>query len=223
MLALFVSSLALRVAPPLFSSASRRSILAATGQFILGGSVAGQFILGGSVAAAQAFDLPPPNGLVAAFNPYDPQALQDPEVRRAYASKPSPDLAMQWSSAYYAVNSGDMETLQAMADGGWVLSELADDSGRTLLHRAAQLGNEPALKLLLKMGSPQDIDAYTSYKETPLHLAVRNNRLSCVKTLVEAGASTSALYSTNGDTALTLARKYKFAAIVEYLTNKSAA
>ena len=56
-----------------------------------------------------------------------------------------------------------------------------------LLHRAAQLGNEPAVRLLLKAGSP--LDPYTAFRETPLHLAVRNNQLACVQALVEAGAS----------------------------------
>ena len=66
------------------------------------------------------FDLPPPkDGFVAAFNPYDLKALEDPEVRRTYAAKPNPDVPMQQSSAYYAVSNGDIESLQAMADGGW--------------------------------------------------------------------------------------------------------
>ena len=69
-------------------------------------------------------------------------------------------------------------------------------------------------------GSP--IDAYTSFNETPLHLAVRNNRLGCVKLLVDAGASTAAEYGKNGDTALSLAQKYKFEPIIDYLKSKGA-
>ena len=41
-----------------------------------------------------------------------------------------------------------------MADGGWALAELEDDAGKTALHRAATVGNEPALKLLLKVRAP---------------------------------------------------------------------
>jgi len=36
----------------------------------------------------------------------------------------------------------------------------------------------------------------------------------------EAGASTAALYSKTGDTALTLAQKYRFESIVEYLKGR---
>ena len=57
----------------------------------------------------------------------------------------------------------------------------------------------------LKAGAP--IDAVSSFVETPLHLAVRNNRLACVQLLVEAGANTAAEYGKNGDTALSLAQK----------------
>jgi ankyrin repeat protein len=203
MLLFLLSSLALRAPPHMVS---RRSVIVTT-------------VL--SPTAVSAFDLPPPDGLVAAFNPYDIKALEDPNVRSKFAAAPNPDKARQQSSAYFAVSNGDIDSLQAMADGGWALAELADDNGKTLLHRAAQIGNEPAVKLLLKMSSP--IDAYTSFKETPLHLAVRNNHLECVKLLVDAGASMSALYSTNGDTALTLAKKYKFADVFEYLKSKGAA
>ena len=171
-------------------------------------------------SAASAFDLPSLDGLAGAMTPYN---LDDPEANRRSAAMANPDRNRQQIAAFAAVNDGDMVTLQAMADGGWALAELGlDDSGvgQTVLHRAAFLGNEKAVRLLIKAGTP--IDAYTTFKETPLHLAVRNNRLVCVKALVEAGASTSKEYSTNGDTALTLAQKYKFESIVAYLESKGA-
>ena len=169
-------------------------------------------------AAAHAFDLPTLDGIQGAMVPF---TVEDPDAVRTYAAQANPDRSRQYICALYAINEGDMGSLQAMADGEWALADLVDgDSLRTLLHRAAQVGNEPAVKLLLRLGSP--IDAYTKLQETPLHLAVRNNRLACVKALVEAGASTSALYSKDDDTALSLARKYRFQSIVEYLTSKGA-
>lgn len=190
-----------------FVMATRRTLIARAG--------AGLVL---PAAAACAFDLPPLDfGLTAGMIPY---TLEDEPACRKYAAMPNPDPSKQQISAAYAVSTGDMESLKAMADGGWSLAELADDAGKTLLHRAAQIGNEPATSLLLKAGSP--IDAYTNFKETPLHLAVRNNRLACVKVLVEAGASTSALYSKSRDTALSLATKYNFMEIVAYLKSKGA-
>jgi hypothetical protein len=126
MLLFLLSSLALRAPPHMVS---RRSVIVTT-------------VL--SPTAVSAFDLPPPDGLVAAFNPYDIKALEDPNVRSKFAAAPNPDKARQQSSAYFAVSNGDIDSLQAMADGGWALAELADDNGKTLLHRAAQIGNEPA-------------------------------------------------------------------------------
>uniref|UniRef100_A0A7S0HXF8 Uncharacterized protein n=1 Tax=Phaeocystis antarctica TaxID=33657 RepID=A0A7S0HXF8_9EUKA len=177
--------------------ASRRSVLATAAAALLSPAV-----------AANAYDLPPPT------------EMTDPVALKKYAAMGNPDKKQQQGSAFIAITNGDMPTLQAMADNGWALGELADDAGKTVLHRAATLGNEPALKLLLKAGSP--IDAYTSFNETPLHLAVRNNRLGCVKLLVDAGASTSAEYGKNGDTALSLAQKYKFEPIIDYLKSKGA-
>ena len=103
-----------------------------------------------------------------------------------------------------------------MAKGGWDLDKVTDSAGKTVLHRAAQVGNAPAVALLLKSGAP--IDPKTQWKETPLHMAARTNRLECVKQLVEAGASTSA-ETYGGDTALGLATKYKFTALAEYLSS----
>mmetsp|Transcript_43030 Transcript_43030/g.132585 ORF Transcript_43030/g.132585 Transcript_43030/m.132585 type:complete len:223 (-) Transcript_43030:176-844(-) len=169
-----------------------------------------------SPTAARAFDLPLLDiSLTAAMIPY---TLEDAEARRRYAAKANPPLPRQQACVNYAVTTGDIESLQAMAEGGWSLADLVDDGGKTPLHRAAQQGNEAAIRLLVKAVSP--IDAYTQFRETPLHLAVRNNRLACVKLLVEAGASTAALYSKTGDTALTLAQKYRFESIVEYLKGR---
>ena len=177
--------------------ASRRSVLSTAAAAFLSPAV-----------AVNAFDLPPPT------------QMEDAAARSTYAAMGNPDKSKQQGSAFIALGNSDMASLQAMADSGWALDELADDAGKTVLHRAAQVGNAPAVTLLLKAGSP--IDAYSAFRETPLHLAVRNNRLECVKLLVEAGASTSAQYGKDGDTALSLAQKYRFEAVVGYLTSKGA-
>ena len=78
------------------------------------------------------------------------------------------------------------------------------------------MGNEAATALLLKSGAP--VDAETQWKETPLHMAVRNGKFACVKLLVEAGASKSK-ETIGGDNALALAKKYKQGEIAEYLAN----
>ena len=187
--------------------ASRRSVLARTGAALLS-----------PAAGASAFDLPPRDGFAGAVSPY---TLDDPMACRKYAAMANPDKLKQQASAFFAVSSGDIGSLQAMADNGWALAEIVDESGTTLLHRSAKVGDDSAVKLLIKAGS--SIDAYTTFMETPLHLAVRNNRLACVKALVEAGASTAAVYGKSGDTAVTLAKKYKFESIVDYFKSKGVA
>ena len=161
-----------------------------------------------SPSAVSAFDLPP--ATKATF----------PEERKAYAARQNPDQSFQLTPALQAVINDDNESLQAMADAGWALTELADEAGRTVLHRAAMAGNYDAAKIMIKLGS--DIDAYSKFMETPLHVAIRNNRPACVVLLVEAGASTSKKYGTKDDTALTLAQKYKLQPIIDYLKSKGA-
>ena len=104
-------------------------------------------VLAGAAAAlslplqkALAFDLP----LLEEFD--------DPAARRAYARMPNPELKKQQSSAFYAVSTGDMDTLQKMVDAGWELNKVKDTAGKGVLHRAAQVGNEPAVQVLLKAG-----------------------------------------------------------------------
>merc|ERR1712216_995243 len=53
-----------------------------------------------------------------------------------------------------------------------------------------------------------------TWKETPLHFAVRNGRVDAAKELLKAGASTTAA-TYGGDTALELARKYRMSAVAQ--------
>ncbi len=161
-----------------------------------------------SPTAARAFQLPPAT------------KATDPEERKFWAAQQNPEPNQQLSPAFQALNTNDMESLQAMADAGWALPEIADDAGRTMLHRAAMIGDAEAVSFMIKQGSK--LDAYSKFQETPLHLAIRNNRLACVKVLVEAGASTSLKYGTKDDTALTLAERYQVRPIAEYLKSKGA-
>lgn len=139
------------------------------------------------------------------------------KARAAAAKKPNPGLRKQQSSAFYAVSTFDQGSLEKMLEGGWELNSCKDEAGKTVLHRAAQVGNGPAVAALLKSGS--NIDAVTQWKETPLHMATRNNKLPVVKALVDAGASTS-LKTYGGDTALEIATKYKFKDVVAFLQDK---
>ena len=104
--------------------ASRRSVIAGTGAAFL-------WPEGG----ASAFDLPPRDGFAGAVSPY---ILDDPVACAKYAKMANPDKLRQQNAAVWAVGTGDAESLQAMADGGWALAEIVDsESGTTLLHRAA--------------------------------------------------------------------------------------
>jgi len=152
--------------------------------------------------AARAFDLP------------SLEEFDNPKARAAAAKKGNPPIEKQQSSAFYAVSTGDQASLKLMVDNGWQLNDAKDTAGKTVLHRAAQVGNAPAVETLLKAGV--NPNAITQWKETPLHMATRNGKLDCVKQLVGAGAKTDK-ETIGGDTALVLAKKYRFSAVEEYL------
>ena len=112
----------------------------------------------GAVAAglrlpASAFDLP-------ALDEFD-----DPRARKKAAALSNPPLGKQQSSAFYAVSTGDLTSLQLMVDNGWELGKAKDTAGKTVLHRAAQVGNVPAVEVLLKQGATS-VDALTRWEET---------------------------------------------------------
>eukprot|EP00967_Tisochrysis_lutea_P101338 scaffold151963_cov35-Tisochrysis_lutea.AAC.1 len=145
------------------------------------------------------------------------EQFSDPKARALAAPRPNPELSTQQQAAFFAITNNDLLTLQKMIDSGWDLAKATDTSGKTSLHRAAQLGNADAINILVKAGVP--LDPINTWQETPLHIAARNGCVAAVKTLLDAGASTSA-QTFGGDTAMSLAQKYKKASVVELLASK---
>ncbi|KAG9765197.1 purine and uridine phosphorylase, partial [Aureobasidium melanogenum] len=77
------------------------------------------------------------------------------------------------------------------------------DYGRTLLHRAAELGRRDLTTRCLDLGA--EVDATDKYGETALHYAAENEHLDIVQILVQANADRTILDS-HGRTALECAR-----------------
>ena len=161
--------------------------------------------LAGALAApALAYDLP------------ELTDFSNTKLRAEFASRANPGLSKQAGAAFYAITSGDLPTLKAMIDAGWDLNAATDTANKNSLHRAAQLGNAGAVKVLLDAGLP--VDPVTNWKETPLHFAVRNGKLPVVEQLINAGADTRK-ETVGGDTPLRLAQKYRYTAIVDFLSS----
>lgn len=155
---------------------------------------------------AHAFDLPPLG-----------EDFYQPEKREEWARRPNPALQKQQWSTFFTLTNDDLETLDEMIAGGWDLKNAKDSSGKTAMHRAAQLGNKLAVEKLIKAGCP--VDPANSWGETPLHFATRNGKLGAVKALVEGGANIKQ-QTAQGDDALELAKKYRFTKVYEYLASK---
>lgn len=179
---------------------------------LLSGSPAGRRAVLSAASAAAALPL----HAAIAFDLPILEDFDDPKARAAAAKKPNPPLEKQQWAAFYAVTTNDQSTLNEMKQNNWSLAALKDSSGKTVLHRAAQVGNAAAVTLLLSDGS--NVNAVNQWKETPLHMATRNGKLDCVKQLVAAGADVTKV-TLGGDTALVLAKKYRMTSVEEYLSS----
>ena len=70
-------------------------------------------------------------------------------------------------------------------------NELFDETGNTIIHKAASLGHAESLMLLLeRTGAKPDI--LNQSLATPLHLACKNNRLDSAKFLIGCGVDPNA-------------------------------
>lgn len=64
--------------------------------------------------------------------------------------------------------------------------ELYDETGNTIIHKAASLGHTEVLMLLLERTAAKP-DLVNGTLATPLHVACKNNRLECCKFLIGCG------------------------------------
>jgi ankyrin repeat protein len=91
--------------------------------------------------------------------------------------------------------------LPYLAEG--VVAERDEDHGKTLLHRAAELGYQALTTGCLDLGA--HVDATNKYGETALHYATENGHLEIVQTLIQADADRT-IVDSHGRTALEYVR-----------------
>lgn len=82
--------------------------------------------------------------------------------------------------------------------------DATDDTGRTALHAAAEIGDLRLARILIANGA--DIGARADAGVTPLHIAMEHGRWAVAELLLEKGADVEAV-TDNGDTATELARR----------------
>lgn len=73
--------------------------------------------------------------------------------------------------------------LQRAIENDTKLISVGDSGGNTLLHKAAEAGNKVFVKILLEKGA--NVNSKNSLEQTPLHIAVTNNRDEIAKLLLE--------------------------------------
>lgn len=104
-----------------------------------------------------------------------------------------------------ATRRGDVTAVRSLLNEG-ANPNAAQGDGMSALHLAAQLGNLAIADLLLGAGA--DVEPETRIGAyTPLHLGSGGAHAQVVRALLDAGASTGAVSSTTGVTALHLAAK----------------
>lgn len=81
----------------------------------------------------------------------------------------------------------NLEIAEMLIVGGADLNMIVTENGRTLLHAAA-LQSDTLLTLVFLLSKGADPNVYDNEGQTPLTLAVLNNKLEAVDALVNGGA-----------------------------------
>lgn len=120
-----------------------------------------------------------------------------------------------------SVSVGSMEIARYLIDRGANLGA-KDKNGNGVLHLCGEKGYPDLIMYILDKGGENiDINDTNKKKETPLHLAVRNNKEEVVKLLIEKGADINAVDSI-GATPLSVALEVDNLSLAKYLVEKGA-
>lgn len=124
-----------------------------------------------------------------------------------------------------SISKNDQDTVTKLLDPEKYSVFIADTNAKgldkwTALHIASALGYKQICKIMIKLAPDTKINAKTSLKRTPLHLATFNNNLKVVKFLIKSGADIN-LQDVEKNTPLHLASMQGNLEIVELLMQKS--
>ncbi|MBL8214487.1 MAG: ankyrin repeat domain-containing protein [Bryobacterales bacterium] len=108
--------------------------------------------------------------------------------------------AASFSSAFDALQAGDLHVLKALLESQPQLLRASDPKGNTLLNLAVSTAGTAAMELLLAAGAdPNDAN---QHGWTPLHQAAYSNQPQAASLLLEAGAALHAEARGSGGTPL---------------------
>ena len=128
---------------------------------------------------------------------------------------------MLWES----VSKNDQDSVSKLLDPEKYSVFRADTNAKglnkwTALHIASAYGYKRMCKILLKIAPETKLNAKTSIKRTPLHLATFHNNLSVVKFLIRSGADIS-IQDSEKNTALHLASMQGNKEIIDWILKNS--
>lgn len=123
----------------------------------------------------------------------------DPQIKRkiAFSNTPSDHtLSQEMHESLISIIQSTPEDFNRSLEAAHlssrdkaILFNMRDESGRTLLHYAASIGNKDIIGVLVQGGA--ELDIKDSIGDTPLHIAAYNGELEVTKELLARGANSS--------------------------------
>ena len=142
-------------------------------------------------------------------------AIQTHKPSQALASALNQEISLKKKAVFNAAATGNMNHLRKglfllkhyrslLGKKKLSVNGMVDDRGYTLLHHAAQNGNNNAIEFLLQREHAQ-LNVLTPHSRTPLHLAAQEGKVHTVKLLHEKYGAALDTMSNTGSTPFTSA------------------